>query len=133
MSDVCLKIDCEQPSATVWERLFSKQGLCARGELSGKQVGERFQIETGAGDVFAGRVAEWEPDRRLALIIENMNLSELHVTTTECSGEQTKTQLEFSLVAVGLHHDEVESFRLRWRLQLSDLFGGDFELDLGWL
>jgi hypothetical protein len=32
------------------------------------------------------------------------------------------TELELSLDAAGVHHDDVESFALRWRLHLRDLF-----------
>ena len=59
-----------------------------------------------------------------SLVIENMFESIVQVTIVESEREEPQTDLEFTLIALGLHHDEVESFRARWRAQLSTLFAG---------
>ena len=129
MADVRLAIDCEVPLATDWGRLLSERGLCAAGELRSKEAGDDYHIETAAGDLFAGRIARWIPDRELELVIDNMHRSELTITTAEAL-DRDPARVELKLVAFGLHHDEIESFRWRWKFLLQDLLGGQVEIDV---
>ena len=124
MPDVVLSFECPEPSAAVWRQLLSGRGLCALGSLAEKETGDTYSIETAAGDVFRGTVAMHAPESELVLEIENMSGSRIRLVTHGVEGGSAKTRLEFSLVAVGLHHDEVDSFDYRWRHQLRDLFPG---------
>jgi hypothetical protein len=125
MPEVSLTIESSDPVATLWERLLSTRGLCHRGTLHDRRAGDTFSIETAAGDIFAGTITAWETQRELTLVIENMHDSVLRVTLEACEcDDDDRTRLEFSLAPIGLHHDEVDGFRSRWRVQLRDLFAG---------
>jgi len=122
MPDVLLTMRSSDPAEVLWERMLSTRGLCMQGSLADKRAGDAFSIETGAGDIFTGIITTFDPPRELTLVVENMHQSVLCVTTREI--EDARTRLDFTLSAIGLHHDETDSFRSRWRLQLSDLFAG---------
>jgi hypothetical protein len=121
--DVVLETRVDRPVGSVWARLLGKHGLCAVGSLTETSTGDAFSVETAAGDLFDGTVTSHKPGRELRLVVENMNRSELHVTTAEAGEGGDQTELVFAFVLIGLHHDEVESLRARWQLQLRDLLG----------
>ena len=131
--DVCLKMRCQEPRADVWQRMLGPRGLCARGSLADQRAGDPFEIETAAGDFFTGTVSAWEPGVELGLTIGNMYDSVLELRLEAFDDAEAPTGLQLSLVAVELHHDEIQSFLLRWRLQLGDLFVGTVDPGVDWL
>lgn len=120
--DVYLRLTTSMTSAAAWERIMSRRGLCLQGSLTGKGPGDLFEIESGAGDLFRGMVLEMDPPARLSLEVGSMNGSQLHVHVIPL--EDGGCQVDFALVAIGLHHDEIFSFDANWQIQLRDLFGG---------
>jgi hypothetical protein len=121
MQKAHLRLTCRERPAAIWRAMLGVQGLCTHGNLADLAPGDRFAIETAVGDILKGSVTDRVAGEELELLIENMHHSVLRLRTT-WDPDAARTELEFSLDAAGVHHDDVESFELRWRFHLRELF-----------
>lgn len=121
IADITLRFTTSQPAASVWRRLLGPSALCATGTLLDRGEGDPFAVETALDELFSGTVVAHLPYRELVLRIDTMHGSILRLALAE---EDTGSAVELALSPVRLHHDELGSFRLRWRHQLQELFPG---------
>jgi uncharacterized protein YndB with AHSA1/START domain len=127
-SHVWLRLGCSEDANVVWERLLGRQGLCTRGNLADARAGDAYDIESGAGDLFRGTVMIHHPPQDLALVVANMNRSLVRLRLDVAGDGSGRTEVNLSLSAYGIHHDDLHTFHARWQYQLRSIFPDAEEL-----
>jgi len=127
-SHVWLRIGCSEDAALVWETLLGRRGFCTKGDLAEAWPGDAYDIESGAGDLFRGTVMICRPPQDLALVVANMNHSLVRLRLDAAMDGDRRTEVNLSLSAYGIHHDDLHTFHARWQHQLRSMFPGAEEL-----
>lgn len=127
-SHVWLRVVCAEDADLVWERLLGRQGLCTRGDLAAARPGDPYDLESGAGDLFQGTVMIHQPPEDLALVVANMNQALVRLRLDPATDGSDRTEVNLSLSAYGIHHDDLHNFHHRWQYQLRNLFPDAEEL-----
>ena len=101
-----------------WRRLMSAKGLGGEGKLEGLVEGDRYALQTAAGDRLEGVVQVCDPPCDFAGTVENMDGALFRLGLEELAG---LPEADLWLSTWG-HPTDVEAIESRWHAMLRDLF-----------
>lgn len=81
--------------AEAWERLWSREGLLAEGEMPGAREGDRYDFTMATGDRLEGRTLVLPKPREFAGTVENMDDAVFRTAIEDC-GRGLETMLWLS-------------------------------------
>jgi uncharacterized protein YndB with AHSA1/START domain len=110
------------PFETAWKKIMSSDGILAEGKLEGTKAGDRYTIQTSAGDHWQGTVQIHRLPTDLAVVVENLqnSLFRVHVDTTY-KGDG-RADIGLWMATWGVPDREVDSLRGRLEAILARLF-----------
>lgn len=108
----------EMSRANIYDRLLAPGGIFAEGALKKLHEGQRYSLETAAGEEWAGRVEFLVRERGFCVTVESMN-DALAWLTIEGSGPAHEAQFWFS--TYGLAAARVSEIEQRWTAALKKI------------
>jgi hypothetical protein len=88
------------PVDEVWRTLMGPQGLIAKGSLAGLREGDRYSIETAAGERLAGVISLLDESKGFIATVESLNNALIGFSITAgqalCEGGKELSKVTFA-------------------------------------
>jgi hypothetical protein len=108
------------PPSEAWTRLMGSEGLVREGSPDGISAGAPFHFVTSKGDILAGVVLQYTPDKTFSAMVESLNKAILNIEM--CTMPGSGQFLYLSLNTWGLSSSEVDALRARLKAIVDGLF-----------
>jgi uncharacterized protein YndB with AHSA1/START domain len=106
------------PVEEVWRRVTGPEGLVAKGSLAGLREGDRYSIETAAGERLEGVVSMWTEGKGFLVTVESLNNALIGLSVVAGKAPNNMTFGTWGALLFDMSAERAEEIRTQW----SDFF-----------